>query len=68
MFIAVVFVFPYVAVNVFEGVKNIDRELLDMGRAFKVQRSAMIRRIVLPSLTPYLVARCVRTSPTAGRW
>lgn len=56
LFIAVVFIiFPYVAVNVFEGVKGIDRELLDMGRAFKVERGAMIRRIVLPSLTPYLV-------------
>jgi NitT/TauT family transport system permease protein len=56
LFIAVVFIiFPYVAVNVFEGVKAIDRDLLDMGRAFKVQRGAMIRRIILPSLTPYFV-------------
>jgi NitT/TauT family transport system permease protein len=56
LFIAVVaIIFPYVAVNVFEGVKNIDRELLDMGRSFKVARGAMIRKIVMPSLTPYLV-------------
>ena len=56
LFIAVVaIIFPYVAVNVFEGVKNIDRELLDMGRSFKVPRSQMLRKIVLPSLTPYLV-------------
>src|SRR5450756_290615 len=56
LFIAVVLIiFPYVAVNVFEGVKGIDRELLDMGRSFKVERGAMIRKIVLPSLTPYLV-------------
>jgi NitT/TauT family transport system permease protein len=56
LFIAVVFIiFPYVAVNVFEGVKSIDRELLDMGRSFKVARGDMIRRIILPSLTPYLV-------------
>ena len=56
LFIAVVFIiFPYVAVNVFEGVKNIDRELLDMGRSFKVSRGLMIRKVVMPSLTPYLV-------------
>ena len=56
LFIAVVsIIFPYVAVNVFEGVKNIDRELLDMGRSFKVPRRDMLRKIVLPSLTPYLV-------------
>lgn len=56
LFIAVVaIIFPYVAVNVFEGVKNIDRELLDMGRSFKVPRRAMIRKIIMPSLTPYLV-------------
>jgi NitT/TauT family transport system permease protein len=57
LWIAVVFiVFPYVAVNVFEGVKAIDRELLDMGRSFKIKRNQMVRKIVLPSLTPYLVA------------
>jgi NitT/TauT family transport system permease protein len=57
LWIAVVFiVFPYVAVNVFEGVKAIDRELLDMGRSFKIKRGAMVRKIILPSLTPYLVA------------
>jgi NitT/TauT family transport system permease protein len=57
LWISVVFiVFPYVAVNVFEGVKAIDRELLDMGRSFKIKRNAMVGKIVLPSLTPYLVA------------
>ena len=57
LFISVVFIiFPYVAVNVFEGVKAIDRDLLDMGRSFKIQRRAMISKIILPSLTPYLVA------------
>ena len=57
LFIAVVFIiFPYVAVNVFEGVKSIDRDLLDMGRSFKITKTAMIRKIILPSLTPYLVA------------
>jgi NitT/TauT family transport system permease protein len=56
LFIAVVFIiFPYVAVNVFEGVKNIDRDLLDMGRSFNVTRGDMIRKIIMPSLTPYLV-------------
>ena len=54
--IAVIFIiFPYVAVNVFEGVKNIDRDLLDMGRSFNVSRGDMIRKIIMPSLTPYLV-------------
>ena len=57
LWISVVFIiFPYVAVNVFEGVKAIDRDLLDMGRSFKIKRGAMISKIIMPSLTPYLVA------------
>jgi NitT/TauT family transport system permease protein len=57
LWISVVFIiFPYVAVNVFEGVKAIDRDLLDMGRSFKIRRREMVSKIIMPSLTPYLVA------------
>jgi NitT/TauT family transport system permease protein len=57
LWISVVFIiFPYVAVNVFEGVKAIDRDLLDMGRSFKIKRREMVSKIIMPSLTPYLVA------------
>jgi NitT/TauT family transport system permease protein len=52
----VVIVFPYVSVTVYEGVKAVDKSLLDMGRAYRVPGRDMVRRIVLPSLSPYIIA------------
>ena len=45
---------PYVAVNIFEGAKAMDKSLIDMGVAFKAQQPLLIRKVYLPQLTPYV--------------
>ncbi len=47
---------PTVIVTVREGARAIDRELLDVGRAFRLSRSKRFWRIYLPQLSPYLMA------------
>lgn len=46
--------FPFVTVNVAEGVKAIPKDLLDMAKAFKVDRRHRVRHVVLPFLAPYM--------------
>lgn len=48
--------YPFVAVNIREGVRAIDKELLDMARVYLVNRSRVIRQVVLPSLLPFILA------------
>jgi ABC-type nitrate/sulfonate/bicarbonate transport system permease component len=48
--------YPFVAVNIREGVKAISKELLDMGRVYQVKRSKVILQIILPSLLPFVLA------------
>lgn len=48
--------FPFITVNISEGVRAIDKELLDMGRAYKVSQGKMVRRVVIPSLLPFIFA------------
>lgn len=48
--------YPFVAVNIREGVKAIDKDLLDMSRAYLVDRWRVIRQIILPSLLPFILA------------
>lgn len=48
--------YPFVAVNIREGVKAIDKELLDMSRAYLVDRWRVVRQIILPSLLPFIMA------------
>ncbi len=48
--------FPSITINIWQGVKAIDQRLIDMARAFRASRWRRIRRVVLPQVTPYLMA------------
>jgi ABC-type nitrate/sulfonate/bicarbonate transport system permease component len=48
--------FPYITINIWEGMKDVDKELVDMARAFGVSRGKIIRRIYIPSLMPFFFA------------
>jgi NitT/TauT family transport system permease protein len=46
----------FVAINVAEGVRNVPKDLLDMGTAYGVRRFDTIRHVILPSLMPFFFA------------
>src|SRR3989304_2274161 len=48
--------FPAVAINMWQGVKDIDMQLVAMGKAFQLPTRDLIRKIVLPQTVPYLLA------------
>jgi len=50
----VVLVTPYVAVNIAEGARAMDKSLLDMAVTFKAGRRLRLTRIYLPQLLPYI--------------
>jgi NitT/TauT family transport system permease protein len=56
MFTTFMITLPVVASNVVEGVDNVDRRLLEMGRAYRLTGWERFRSIVIPSTLPYLVA------------
>ena len=47
---------PFIAVNVREGVRSIDKDLLDMCRVYKIDRVRLIRQVILPTLIPFIMA------------
>ncbi|MUM77748.1 ABC transporter permease subunit [Pseudodesulfovibrio sp. F-1] len=56
--VAVVFasVFPPLFANIAQGCAALDRRLFDMARLYHVPPIRLLRRVVLPGLTPYLLA------------
>jgi NitT/TauT family transport system permease protein len=46
----------FVAINVAEGVRNVPKDLLDMGKAYGASRFDSIRFVILPSLMPFFFA------------
>jgi NitT/TauT family transport system permease protein len=55
--------YPFIAVNIREGVKALDKDLLDMTRAYKIGRWKVVRQVILPALLPHILA-AIRTGFT----
>lgn len=47
---------PFVAVNMAEGTKAMDKSLMDMAKSFKANRRMLVRKVYLPQLMPYLMS------------
>lgn len=47
---------PAIAINIWQGTKAIDRDLIHMGKAFRFSRRSILLRIVVPQLIPYILA------------
>src|SRR5690348_183272 len=47
---------PYVAVNIYEGARAMDKSLTDMAVTFRVSRPLLIRKVYVPQLLPYIFA------------
>jgi NitT/TauT family transport system permease protein len=50
----VLIVLPFVALNIWEGTKAVDKDLLEMGKAYGADRRLMLRRVLVPQLMPYI--------------
>lgn len=47
---------PAIAINIWQGTKAIDRDLIHMGKAFRFSRRSILFRVVVPQLIPYILA------------
>jgi len=47
---------PAIAINIWQGTKAIDHNLIHMGQAFRLSRGSILRRVVVPQLIPYILA------------
>lgn len=43
-----------ILINLLEGIRNVDKLLLDMGKCFKLNKAQIILHIIIPSLTSYI--------------
>jgi NitT/TauT family transport system permease protein len=47
---------PFIALNVAQGVKAVDKKLVDMARSFDVGDRLLLRHVIFPSVYPFLFA------------
>jgi NitT/TauT family transport system permease protein/sulfonate transport system permease protein len=56
IFVETAILIPFCLINIGEGLRNIDRELLEMGHSFTRRRARILWRLTLPLLVPYVLA------------
>jgi NitT/TauT family transport system permease protein len=50
----VLIVSPFVVMNIWEGTKAVEKDLIGMAKVFRANRSLMLRKVVVPQLMPYI--------------
>jgi NitT/TauT family transport system permease protein/sulfonate transport system permease protein len=56
MFVQVAILTPFCLVNLTEGLKDLDQEIIEMGKSFSRNKYKIFFRITLPLLLPYIIA------------
>ena len=56
VFVISMVLIPFAVINMREGLISLDRELIEMSRSFTRQRGKQFRKIILPSLYPFIFA------------
>ena len=56
IFIIIITILPIMVMNTLDGFENIDLELMDMAKIFKVNNKRIIQHIYLPAITSYIIS------------
>jgi NitT/TauT family transport system permease protein len=56
VFIAVLTMFPIICTNIIEGIREVDKDLIEMGKAYRISKRRITREIYLPSISPFLTS------------
>jgi len=56
VFIAVLTMFPIICTNIIDGIRNVDKDLIEMSKTYQVKTKRIISEVYLPSITPFLTS------------
>ncbi|NLJ75879.1 MAG: ABC transporter permease [Peptococcaceae bacterium] len=66
-FVVFVTTLPLIIINTIEGVRNIDKQLLQVAQVFQINRARLFREIYLPQVLPYLLAGIITALGTTWK-
>jgi len=54
VFIAFLTMFPIICTNVIDGIRNVDKDLVEMARIYKIDHTKIVKQVYLPAITPFV--------------
>lgn len=67
VFISFLMVLPVIYTNILEGIRQTDRQILEMAKVFQVSMGRQIRYIYVSQILPYFVSACRLSLGMCGR-
>lgn len=55
VFTGFLMMFPIICSSVIDGIRSIDRDLVEMAEVYRIRRITVIKEVYLPAITPFLV-------------
>jgi len=56
VFIAILTMFPIMATNIADGIRNVDTHLIEMGKIYGIKHKRILREISIPSIIPFITS------------
>jgi NitT/TauT family transport system permease protein len=56
VFIALLTMFPFICTNVIDGIRSIDRDIIEMARFYRISLSRIISEVYIPSIMPFIIS------------
>ena len=56
VFIAMLTMFPFICINVIDGIKSVDKDLVEMATFYRIGRNRIIRELYIPAIMPFIIS------------
>jgi len=56
VFIAMLTMFPFICTNVSDGIRSVDRDLVQMAKFYRVGKTRIVRDVYLPAIMPFIIS------------
>lgn len=56
VFVAILTMFPFICTNVIDGIRSVDRDIIEMARFYKVNSRRIIYEVYIPAIMPFIIS------------
>ena len=56
VFIALLTMFPFICTNVIDGIRSVDRDIIEMAKFYRISRRRIISEAYIPAIMPFIIS------------
>ena len=56
VFIALLTMFPFICTNVIDGIRSVDRDIIEMARFYRISHRRIVSEVYIPAIIPFIIS------------